>query len=205
MADTKEIQSRHPLIFRILHSTLMISILVLVVTGLYIHKPFTATGWGMMMSMMRGVHFFAAGVLTITVGLRILGMFARRYGDWKDFVPSGGDLKSLPKVIAYYAHLAGEMGSYTKYNALQKIVYGGVFVVAIVQILLGFAIQYVEGWLRFINYGIFVSEVHTRVLHYILTWAFILFLVIHVYMAIRENFEEMKTMHLMQDPEEESA
>jgi len=38
--------------------------------------------------------------------------------------------------------------------------------------------------------------------HYIITWLFVLFLMIHLYLAIRENFPEIKVMHLMAKEEE---
>ena len=40
--QTKEI--RHPLSFRILHEIIIVSILLLILTGFYIHRPFVGGG-----------------------------------------------------------------------------------------------------------------------------------------------------------------
>jgi len=193
--------TRHPLAYRILHQAMMAAILLLVITGLYIHRPFIADGWGFFMSLMRGVHFFAAAVLIITVVLRILGMFFGRNRDWPSFIPNRTDLKLLPKVINYYAYLGPEVETKKKYNPLQMITYSLVFVLAIFQIITGFILLYPDGWLSFINYGLFGNEINTRIAHDVVTWLFILFLMIHVYLTIRESFEEMKEVHLMRSAE----
>ena len=74
MASQQITESRHPLSFRILHEIIMVSIILLIITGFYIHRPFIG-GAGFLMSLTRGVHFFFAAVLIITTVARIIGMF----------------------------------------------------------------------------------------------------------------------------------
>jgi Ni/Fe-hydrogenase 1 B-type cytochrome subunit len=76
-----------------------------------------------------------------------------------------------------------------------------IFVLAIFEIVTGFVLQYPEalGWL---TYGVYGSEINARIIHYIITWIFIVFLIIHVYLSIRESLHEMKEMHLYQTPDE---
>ena len=66
MAKQQTVETRHPLAFRILHELIMIAIILLVITGFYIHRPFVGGG-GFLMVLARGVHFLAAAILIIAV------------------------------------------------------------------------------------------------------------------------------------------
>jgi Ni/Fe-hydrogenase 1 B-type cytochrome subunit len=156
----------------------------------------------MLMALTRGVHFFAAGILMITVVLRLLGMFFGPYRDWSFFIGSSEDLKLMPKVIAHYLHLGPMPELKKKYNPLQMITYSGAFLFIIFQIISGFALLYPEGWFGWFNYGLFNNEIEARLAHYIVTWVFLLFLMIHVYLGVREGLQEMKEVHLMRRSEE---
>ncbi|MBL7209031.1 MAG: cytochrome b/b6 domain-containing protein [Dehalococcoidia bacterium] len=191
-----------PLSLRVLHEALMAAILLLIVTGFYIHRPFVADGGGFLMSLMRGVHFFAAAVLIVVAVLRIIRMFVGPNKDWQSFIPTGADLKLFLRFVNYYARVATKPQIEKRYNPFQMLSYILVFLLVIFQIITGFTLLYPDGWLRFISYGIFNNEINVRVAHLILTWIFLLFLMIHVYLGIRESFQEMKGMHLLSDTEE---
>ena len=201
MANQRIREIRHPLAFRILHELIMVAIILLIITGFYIHRPFVGGG-GFLMSLVRGVHFFAAGILIIAAVLRILGMFAGQNRDWRSFIPTFADIKLLPNVINYYAYLAAEPVIKKKYNPLQMISYCLAFVLVIFQIISGFALQYPDGCLSWFNYGLFNNEIQVTIAHYIVNWLFVMFLMIHVYLTIREKFSEIKEMHLLSGSEE---
>lgn len=186
---------RHPLIFRILHEVILTSILILILTGFYIHRPFI-DGGGFLMSLVRGTHFLFAAVLVIGTILRLVFMFVGRNRDWRSFIPSIYDLIRLPRTLVYYAYMARKPGLEKKYNPMQMISYGLIFLFLIFQIISGFTLQYPDGWLSWLSYGIFANEIQVRIAHYIVSWVFILFMMIHVYLTIRENFKEIADMHL---------
>ena len=198
---TQNMTTRHHLSFRILHELIITAIIFLIITGFYIHRPFVGGG-GFLMSLVRGVHFFAAGILIIAAVLRILGMFFGRNRDWRSFIPTFADIKMLPNVINYYAYLGKEPDIKKKYNPLQMISYCLAFVLVVFQIVSGFALQYPDGWLRWFNYGLFNNEIQVRMAHYVINWLFIMFLMIHVYLTIREKVSEIKEMHLLSGSEE---
>jgi Ni/Fe-hydrogenase 1 B-type cytochrome subunit len=200
MAKQKITEARHPLGFRILHELIMVSIILLVLTGFYIHRPFVGGG-GFLMSLVRGVHFFAAGILIIAAVLRIWGMFFCKNRDWRSFVPTFSDIKLLPGIINYYAYLGKEPDIKKKYNPLQMCSYCLAFILVIFQIISCFAFLYPEGWLSWFNYGLFNNEVQVRIAHYVVNWLFVIFLMIHVYLTIREKFVEIKEMHLLSGEE----
>lgn len=201
MANQQISEARHPLAFRILHELIMVAIILLILTGFYIHRPFIGGG-GFLMSLVRGVHFFAAGILIIAAVLRIWGMFVGKNRDWRSFVPTFSDIKLLPNVINYYAYLAKEPVIKKKYNPLQMISYCLAFVLVIFQIVSGFALQYPDGWLSWFTYGLFNNEIQVRIAHYVINWLFVMFLMIHVYLTIRDKFSEIKEMHLLSGSEE---
>jgi Ni/Fe-hydrogenase 1 B-type cytochrome subunit len=82
------------------------------------------------------------------------------------------------------------------------ISYVSVLPLVIIQIITGFALWYPDamGWL---TYGLFNNEIQVRLAHYIVTWAFVLFLMIHIYLSIREGLQEMKDIHLVPTEEKE--
>ena len=43
----------------------------------------------------------------------------------------------------------------------------------------------------------FQSVIDVRIAHFVVTWLFIIFMMIHVYLTIREKFSEIKEMHLL--------
>jgi Ni/Fe-hydrogenase 1 B-type cytochrome subunit len=197
--STKEV--RHPLSFRILHEIIMVSILLLIVTGFYIHRPFVGGG-GFLMVMTRGVHFFFAAILIIATVARIVSMFVGRDRDWRSFIPTGADFKLLPRTINYYAYISKEPELKKKYNPLQMISYCLAFILIVFQIISGLALKYPDGAFSWFNYGWFNNEIQVRMAHFVVTWLFVMFLMIHVYLSIREKFSEIKEMHLLSSNEE---
>jgi Ni/Fe-hydrogenase 1 B-type cytochrome subunit len=200
MAITKS--TRHPLSYRILHELIMGSIIILIITGFYIHRPFIGGG-GFLMSMTRGVHFFFAAILIIAVITRIVVMFVGKDRDWRSFIPTASDFKLFPAIINYYAYVGKEPVLVKKYNPLQMISYCLAFILIIFQILSGLAMKFPDNpAIRWFNYGFLNNSIETRVAHFVVTWLFIMFLMIHVYLTIREKFSEIREMHLLSEAEE---
>jgi Ni/Fe-hydrogenase 1 B-type cytochrome subunit len=194
MARPRSAPLRHPLSFRVLHELIIWSILALLITGFYIHRPFIEGG-GFLMSMSRGVHNLFAIILIVSAVSRVASMFIGRDRDWRSFVPSGSDLKKLGKTINYYAYFRDEPELTKKYNPLQMLTYCLVFVLVLFQIIAGLSLKYVFafGWF---NFGLFNNAIEVRMAHYVVAWLFIMFIMLHVYLAIREKFHEIREMHL---------
>ncbi len=193
---------RHPLSYRILHELIMVSIVILVITGFYIHRPFVG-GAGFLMTLTRGVHFFFAGILIVTFIARVVVLFAGKDRDWRSFIPTASDFKLLPSVINYYAYAGKEPDIKKKYNPLQMISYCLAFVLILFQILSGLALKFPDNpAISWFNYGFLNNEIEARIAHFVVTWLFVMFLMIHVYLTIREKFAEMKEMHLLSEVED---
>ena len=205
MAKSQAPKARHLMLYRILHETIMVSIILLALTGFYIHAPFINNGGGFLMTMMRGVHAASAGILVIAFVVRVIWMLVSPKRDWKNFIPGLRDLLLLPKVLLHYAHISKKPDIVKKYNPLQMLAYCMAYVLVFFQILTGFALQYPSGVLRWLTYGVFGNPENLRVAHYIVSWVFVIFIMIHVYMAIRESFNDIKEIHLFSKGEAEHS
>jgi len=194
---------RHPTLYRWTHIAFVSSILLLVLTGFYIHMPFVGGG-GFFMSLTRGVHFFCAGILIIAVLIRIPNMFFGRNRDWSAFLPTLYDLKIFPKVVKYYTYLGPETKTRKKYNPMQMCSYSAVFILILFQIVSGFALIHPDGWMGWFTFGIFNNEVVVRITHYIVNWLFVLFIMVHAYLALREDPIEIENMYLLGKTEKEA-
>ena len=189
--------------FLVLLRLIAVAVILLIITGFYIHYPIIGNGGGFLMSMMRGVHFFAAGILTISMVLRIILMFVGKNRDWSSFLPSFRDAALIPKVICHYMHLCDMPVLTKKYNPLQMVTYTVILLMAVFQIILGFALMYPDGAMAWLNYGLFGTEINTRIAHYIVNWVFVLFLMVHTYLVIRDSFAETKEILMVGNGEED--
>jgi Ni/Fe-hydrogenase 1 B-type cytochrome subunit len=200
MATAQTQESRHTRQQRILHEILITSIILLILTGFYIHYPF-ATGIGFMMSVVRGLHFFCAAVMIVAALVRVGYMFFGSARDSRQFIPNRDDFKKLPAIINYYAYIGKEPVITKKYNPLQMISYCLAMILVLFQIISGLALLYPESWMSWFNYYIFGSEVQVRIAHDIVTWLLVIFIMVHFYMAIREP-HPIKDMHFFLNKDE---
>ncbi len=179
----RKMELRHPLWLRLLHWSNMISITMLCLTGFYIHAPLTFRLFENMDNA-RTTHFAFAMVLFIGVVVRIYMALAT--GDWRNIVYDPiKDTKKFPSMIKYYLFLAKDHPYYGKYNPGQKGMYTAVFVLALFQVLSGFILykpEFFTSWAYF--FGGFLV---VRLLHYIVTWIFVLMVLIHVYLDVAEG------------------
>jgi Ni/Fe-hydrogenase b-type cytochrome subunit len=189
---------------RAMHWAAAVSIAVLVVTGFYIGRPYFAPppgdAAGFMMGWMRFLHFAAAGVLVATAIVRVYWLFAgNRYERFSALFPitSRKDLVNLLRVARKYALMRWESAPhYLGHNPLQQVAYTAVYAVVGVQVLTGFALYgmsdpdgffyQVLGW-----EALYLGRLPVvRYIHHELTWVILLFIPIHVYLALRADNTE---------------
>jgi Ni/Fe-hydrogenase 1 B-type cytochrome subunit len=179
------------------------SIVVLVGTGFYIGRPyFFTTGEASahyLMGTVRFLHFAAAAVFVATAIVRVYWLFAgnkfERLGAL--FPVHGRDWVNLWKQVKFYLMIQPEKAPhYLGHNPLQQLSYTAIYAVAGMQVITGFAMYgqanprgffYLTfGWVAHLLGGI--QEVHF--VHHVLTWAFIIFFPIHLYLALRADHLE---------------
>ncbi len=173
------------------HWIRVVAIAVLVFTGFYIHTPFIAGGPdSTIMASMRFFHFVAAYALILGLVVRVYMAFKSTFdADWKDFSVTE-NLKNVPDILSYYLFIKGSHKDYRKYNPLQALAYLVTGLVIIFTAFTGAAVYHGRLFLVFpMDSFRWVSrllggESYTRLWHILAMWYFIVFVLIHMYLAI---------------------
>lgn len=188
---------------RAMHWTAVLALLVLVVTGLYIGKPYFMTSGEAsahyLMGWVRFTHFAAAAVLVMTAIVRAYWLFmGNRYERLPALFPvRPRDWANLVRMVKFYLMIKPEQAPrYLGHNPLQQLSYTAIYGVAAIMVATGFAlygqsnpgglIYSLTNWIGPLLGGMQV----VRFVHHVLTWAFLIFIPIHVYLAIRADHLE---------------
>lgn len=188
---------------RVMHWAAAFAILTLAVTGLYIGKPYFMTSGEAsshyLMGTVRFIHFVAAGVLVMTAIVRAYWLFAgNRYERWTALIPwRPREIRNLfRQARAYLLVRPEEAPAYLGHNPLQQLSYTGIYAVAFLQVVTGFAMygQADPGGFFFRAFGwigpLFGGMPVVRFVHHVATWVFFMFIPIHVYLAMRADLLE---------------
>lgn len=188
---------------RAMHWVAVLCLVVLVVTGFYIGRPYFMTSGEasshFLMGWVRFLHFGAAGLLIATAIVRFYWLFAgNEFERWRALFPvRGRDWVNLWKQVKFYLMIHPEKAPhYLGHNPLQQFSYTGIYVVALAQVITGFAMYgqsrpggfwyTLFGWVVPLLGGIQI----VHFVHHVLTWAFLIFVPIHIYLATRADLLE---------------
>lgn len=175
---------------RLSHWLTVAAIMVLAVTGGYIADPFLVPPGGSVMTTVRFIHMVAAFTFLGSVILRIYWMFAgNRFSRWTAFIPTNRrQLAEVPTQLGWYLFLRREAPRIIGHNALAAASYLIVFFLFFVQTITGFALVGVHGtqpWAALFGWlpGILGLQ-GVRLIHHLVMWAILGFMVHHVYSAV---------------------
>jgi Ni/Fe-hydrogenase 1 B-type cytochrome subunit len=188
---------------RAMHWIAFVCIAVLVVTGFYIGRPYFITGGEAsahyLMGWVRFLHFAAAGILVATAIIRLYWLFAgNEFERWRALFPvRPRDWVNLWKQVKFYLMIRPEQSpQYLGHNPLQQFSYTAIYGIAVVQAITGFAMYgqarpegfwyTLFGWVVPLLGGIQI----VHFVHHILTWVFLIFIPIHIYLALRADLLE---------------
>ncbi len=183
-------------LLRLFHWAFVLSIIVLVVTGVYIDFPWTQTSiegdGGLPVATMRYIHFVAGFVFTAAMLARIyLLFFGNKQERIWDFLPVSrkktGNIFHTAKV---YLYVADNHTPRLGHNVIAGISYTITFIMALLQIGAGFYLLYPESsfWQQW-GLLLFGPQQQARVIHYLIMWYFIIFAFVHLYMIIWNDIE----------------
>ena len=195
--DTRQPIKEWSVPIRINHWGMVISIFILIATGFYIAGPFTVyqgeTVKKFFMGDVRFVHILFGVFLSFIFIWRVyLAFFSKFHADWKDFF-AFTDWPNTVKQVKFYALVSKEPAEHKYlYGPMQSLAYGGLMVMMLFIVLTGVILMgagYHAGLTALIYKLVKPFEnlvgglAMVRWIHHILTWCFILFIVVHIYMA----------------------
>ena len=186
-------------LYRWQHWLRALSIVVLTVTGFYIASPFVAPvpnsePTNFMQALFRSWHeIFGFVMIAVVIFKSYLFVFSKRYKEEKGSLVDFLDINVWKQQIGYYLLISKHPHLKGTYNPLQFIAYIGFYFLMAILIITGL-ILYVHvyhnglgGVLYDImrNFEVMLGGLAwVRELHHIAMWGVILFVSVHVYMAI---------------------
>ncbi|MFX3616772.1 MAG: Ni/Fe-hydrogenase, b-type cytochrome subunit [Sporolactobacillus sp.] len=186
---------------RIFHWVNAASIMILMFTGIYIAHPFlTPENTGdayahFFMGWMREVHFFTAFVFTANLIFRLYWTIKGNHFAKSQILQKNFWL-GLIETIKGYLFIPNHKSHYIGHNPLAQLSYW-IFIGlgSVIMVLTGYYMLFQPqpdsiygkafAWVPFLFGG---NDFNVRSWHHLVAWGFMLFIVIHVYMSIREDW-----------------
>ncbi len=185
---------------RVMHWLAALAIVVLAVTGFYIGKPYFITGGAessdpFVMGWMRFLHFASAAVLVMTAIVRAYWLFAgNKFERLRALFPlRKRDWVSMWKQARFYLMVEPHPPAYLGHNPMQQLSYTGIYAVAAVMVITGFAMYGQSDpsgfFYRAFNWVgvLFGGMPIVRFVHHVLSWIILIFIPIHVYLTLRAD------------------
>ena len=184
---------------RVSHWFIVLSAAVLAFTGYYMHNPFLTVRvrTAYMMGTMRYIHLLAASLFISAFLLRIYWFFVgNEWSNWRAFIPIHSyQWRGMGRMVAYYSFFRKNLAHHVGHNALAAIAYTVMFTLMLLEILTGLALYsytvsngvltFFIGWLpRLIDIS------YLRLFHFLVMFAFFVFVIHHVYSAVLVSWEE---------------
>jgi len=173
---------------------------LLAVTGYYIGSPFVnVSGFPSpyLTAVVRFVHFVSATVLALVLIIRLYWAFVgNRYARWRGLLPVNRERgRDLWRQFKYYSFLTSRRPSYIGHNPIAGLSYVVLWVLTVLQGISGLALNAEVNpggfWWTWFGWAFGVSANQTlRLIHHSLMWVFVVFFVLHLYMAILDDVEE---------------
>ncbi|HSB71045.1 MAG TPA: Ni/Fe-hydrogenase, b-type cytochrome subunit [Candidatus Methylomirabilis sp.] len=186
---------------RLIHWTIFLSLIVLCISGYYIGDPYIVVrgeAYGSyLMGWMRFIHPVVAFVFTYCVLGRIYWAFAgNRWASWRELIPLSRERRQgMPRMLRYYLFLERDPHPAVGHNPLAGISYFFVYLSFLLQILTGFALRssaYPHGfWPGAFGWVLTLfGTQHVRLVHHLLMYVIVAWVLHHVYSAILVDHEE---------------
>jgi Ni/Fe-hydrogenase 1 B-type cytochrome subunit len=176
---------------RVTHWLIVASVIVLTVTGAYIADPFILPPGGSFMGSVRFFHMLFAFLFLACGVFRTYWLFAgNRFAQWRAFIPTNRyQLGEASRQLGWYLFLRRDAPRVLGHNQLAAGSYLVVFVLFGLQTVTGLALVGVHGiepWASLFGWvpGVMWGEQGIRLIHHLLMWAILGFMVHHVYSAL---------------------
>lgn len=197
--ETREVHLEWSAAVRLNHWLIAAAILVLIGTGFYISDPFTVYGGETtdksLMSDVTAWHAVSGLALALLFIWRIyLAFFSRFRKDWRDFL-GWTDWRCMIRQARFYLLLEKEEPEHAPciFGPIQSLSYFVLWLGVFAVIATGFILMGANRHTMLPAAGYFIFQpllklmgnlAVVRYVHHVLTWFFILFIIVHVYMAV---------------------
>jgi Ni/Fe-hydrogenase 1 B-type cytochrome subunit len=180
---------------RVVHWVIVLALVVLSVTGYYIHHPFVSGAGGpghagFTMGTIRFVHEITGFVFTAAVLVRVYWAFAgNRFASWRSLLPiTPAQRRDLRGTVSFYALRRRHPPPTNGHNPLAGLSYLGLYLGFLLSILSGLGlfawVSRIPAWQTLFGWTYSVLAVQQlRLLHFLLMFAFGAFAVHHIYSA----------------------
>ncbi len=187
---------------RIIHWTVFISVIVLLLSGLYIaYTPIYIIPDGepvgtFFMAQIRFIHFVAAVIFDIAIFVSIYLIFFSVFrAAWRDLLPTAGNFKKFWIQLKYYWRLSGDKIEYEYEDPIDILSFLSFHVLAILLMFTGFALYVasysVDWWWPDLLHlttdwvvWLFGGLRNVRTAHHIMWWLILIWVVVHVYFQL---------------------
>ena len=195
MAHLAHYKEAHPVPLIVTHYINLICMAVLILSGIIIHFPYFAG----VMGIARGAHIFAGILILVNCIVRIVFAFTMESApapgtrqtqkDYKSWMPQADNKGQFIQWVKFYLFVKKDHPLSGKFNPLQKASYCAIPILLLFMGFTGFCL-----WGPTMDIGIFAGFTRAvgglmsvRIIHYFMMFVFIIFTMIHVYMAVTEG------------------
>jgi Ni/Fe-hydrogenase 1 B-type cytochrome subunit len=187
MAKLERIR-KHDLIERVAHWVHLANMILLVLSGMQIHFPaFNIFGTT---SNARFVHFVDMYLFFFLGVFHVYQFFAE--GKWLSAGPAPRNMHGFWATLKYYAFMSKEKPEYGKYNPLQIVTYFLLFAISAVMAVVGFTLYWPIQLAALVS--LFGGLMTLRQVHYVLSWVFISFSIVHIYLILTQPLKYTRAM-----------
>lgn len=202
MAHLAHYKEAHPTVFRMTHWINLVAMVLLILSGIYIHFP-VFDGF---MGIARGIHIFFGFVFLINLIVRIVLAFVVKTApaggtrevetDWRSWFPQKHNRHQLGAWIKYYLFFKKDHPLGGKYGVPQKLAYLALIPCMLFMAYTGFCLWGATMYIPFFaGFTTLVGGLmKVRVIHYFMMFFFICFMMLHGYLAMIEGTAPAKMM-----------
>jgi Ni/Fe-hydrogenase 1 B-type cytochrome subunit len=184
---------------RVSHWFVFLPVVVLSVTGYYMHNPFivASSHTAFLMATVRFLHVSAGFVFIGAFLLRMYWLFVgNEWSNWRAFVPlRRSQWRGMGQMVSYYTFLRRDLSHRVGHNALAAVTYLAMFTLMLIEIITGltlytqvrgrWALGFLFGWPAQL-----IDIQYLRLIHFCIMFAFFAFVIHHVYSAVLVSWEE---------------
>ncbi|WP_075980403.1 Ni/Fe-hydrogenase, b-type cytochrome subunit [Bacillus massilinigeriensis] len=186
---------------RVFHWVNVLSIVLLMLTGIYIGNPFVGSSipeeayYSNVMGWVRYIHFFAAFLFTANIIFRLYWAFkGNKYTRSNPF--KAQFWKDVWQTIKYYLFLPNKKQHTVGHNKLAELSYLiFIGIGSVIMILTGYYLFFepqfestIGGMFNRVGTLFGADSFTIRSFHHLVAWGFVLFVIVHLYMVFREDW-----------------